>query len=186
MARKYRARSISSAIVRSDRGSCQWSMPSFILAVQGNVLWWQGQRDQHREITMAPCSGSKAAIVLRPAVRESRPATKKAAPGVRLERPGRTGTHRSAGTINHVGGYNVVSEWPRPDRGCGGYIDPIAGASPADRRDDGGPGDWTDCALIAAASSTVRGLPDAFPSCEPASRISSGSLEAARGSIAGR
>ena len=47
------------------------------IAVQGNVLWRRGQRDQHREITMAPCSGSKAAIVLRPAVREPRPAKKK-------------------------------------------------------------------------------------------------------------
>jgi hypothetical protein len=121
MARKYRARSIRSAIVRSEQGSCQWSMPSFIHAVQGHVLWRQGQRDQHREVTMAPCSGSKAAIVLRPAVREPRPATKKAAPGVRLERPGRTGTPIDCARIRkHVGGYNVVSERPRPDRDCGG------------------------------------------------------------------
>jgi hypothetical protein len=88
MARKYRARSISSAIVRSEQGSCQWSMPSFIHAVQGNVLWRQGQRDQHREVTMAPCSGSKAAIVLRPAVREPRPTKKGRSSGGGLERPG--------------------------------------------------------------------------------------------------
>jgi len=62
-----------------------------------------------------------------------RPATKKAAPGVRLERPGRTSTPIDCARIGkHVGGCNVVSERPRPDRDCGGCdltLDAILGSS---------------------------------------------------------
>ena len=80
----------------------------------GDVLWRQGQRDQHREVTMSPCSGSKAAIVLRPA-------TKKAAPAWRRWSGQAEGyAYRRRGNRKHVDGYNVVSGRSRPDQDCGG------------------------------------------------------------------